>query len=279
MDEEYLEMSAKRQNKKQVVENVVEDEDPFMEDNLLDEEAEAELAEAEEELAEEELEEADDEKEEEEDDEDFGIEKDEDDVEEDIIEGEEFDEEDDDEEDDDEEKEFDEDDEESSIHGGASTKEQTKTKRIPKIVKNIEPTEEIQYGIDSDDDEVEFEKFEEDTRDQYLLNFHPEAMAVNFEEVKSLCTIVRDEDGDIIDPFHTTIPIMTKYEKARILGLRAKQLNSNIRPMVPIPDYMIDSYRIAEFELAKKAIPFIIRRPLPDGRSEYWRINDLTCVY
>ena len=79
-----------------------------------------------------------------------------------------------------------------------------------------QPTEEetIQYGIDSDDDEdVEFEKFEEDTREQYLLNFHPESRAVNFDEVKSLCTVIRDSDGDIIDDFHTTIPILTKYEK------------------------------------------------------------------
>ena len=144
-----------------------------------------------------------------------------------------------------------------------------------------QPAEEsVQYGIDSDDDEdVEFEKFEEDTREQYLLDFHPEARAVNFDEVKSLCTVIRDSDGDIVDDFHTTIPILTKYEKARILGLRAKQLNSNIKPMIPIPDYVIDSYRIAEMELEAKAIPFIIKRPLPDGRSEYWRVQDLTCVY
>jgi DNA-directed RNA polymerase I, II, and III subunit RPABC2 len=145
-----------------------------------------------------------------------------------------------------------------------------------------QPTDEetIQYGIDSDDDEdVEFEKFEEDTREQYLLNFHPESKAVNFDEVKSLCTVIRDSDGDIIDDFHTTIPILTKYEKARILGLRAKQLNSNIKPMIPVPDYIIDSYRIAELELEAKAIPFIIKRPLPDGRNEYWRAQDLTCVY
>jgi DNA-directed RNA polymerase subunit K/omega len=159
--------------------------------------------------------------------------------------------------------------------GGVGKAKGKKAKDAP------QPEEEaVQYGIDSDDDEdVEFEKFEEETREQYLLNFHPESRAVNFDEVKSLCTVIRDSDGDIIDDFHTTIPILTKYEKARILGMRAKQLNSNIRPMIPIPDYVIDSYRIAEMELEAKAIPFIIKRPLPDGRSEYWRAQDLTCVY
>jgi hypothetical protein len=28
-------------------------------------------------------------------------------------------------------------------------------------------------------------------------------------------------------------------------------------------------------ELKQKRIPFIIRRPLPNGGSEYWRVQDL----
>jgi DNA-directed RNA polymerase subunit K/omega len=143
-----------------------------------------------------------------------------------------------------------------------------------KITATEEP--EIDYGIETDeDDDIELEKFENDTREEYLLNFHPESSAVDFDEVRSLCTVVRDKDGDIIDKFHTTIPYLTKYEKARILGLRAKQLNNNIRPTIDVPDYIIDSYRIAELELENKLIPFIIRRPLPNGQSEYWRLYDL----
>jgi DNA-directed RNA polymerase subunit K/omega len=220
---------------------------------------------------------------------DFGVEKDED---EDENENEhpvgddedEDDEEDEDEEDEDEEGELDEENDVEEDEGPSTSKKQKggvgKAKGKKAKVTPHPEEEVVQYGIDSDDDEdVEFEKFEEDTRERYLLNFHPESKAVNFDEVKSLCTVIRDSDGDIIDDFHTTIPILTKYEKARMLGLRAKQLNSNIKPMIPIPDYVIDSYRIAEMELEAKAIPFIIKRPLPDGRSEYWRAQDLTCVY
>lgn len=215
---------------------------------------------------------------------DFGVEKDEDDEEDENEHPVGDDEEDDDDEDDEEDEgELDEDEDDE---GPSASKKQkggagkAKGKKGTKAVSQPADEETIQYGIDSDDDEdVEFEKFEEDTREQYLLNFHPESRAVNFDEVKSLCTVIRDSDGDIIDDFHTTIPILTKYEKARILGLRAKQLNSNIKPMIPVPDYVIDSYRIAELELEAKAIPFIIKRPLPDGRNEYWRAQDLTCVY
>lgn len=164
-------------------------------------------------------------------------------------------------------------DEEDDEGGNNSKKKAVATKRTKKIVVQ-EP--EVDYGIDSDeDDDIELEKFDNDTREEYLLNYHPETSAIDFDEVRALCTIVRDDDGDIVDPFHTTIPFMTKYEKARILGLRAKQLNSNIRPSIEVPEYIIDSYRIAELELEKKSIPFIIRRPLPDGRSEYWRVSDL----
>ena len=42
-----------------------------------------------------------------------------------------------------------------------------------------------------------------------------------------------------------------------------------------IPDDIIDGYSIAEIEYNDKKIPFIIRRPIPNGSSEYWRFSDL----
>jgi DNA-directed RNA polymerase I, II, and III subunit RPABC2 len=41
---------------------------------------------------------------------------------------------------------------------------------------------------------------------------------------------------------------------------------------------MIDGYLIALKEFEEKKIPFIIRRPLPDGTSEYWRLSDLEII-
>ena len=35
---------------------------------------------------------------------------------------------------------------------------------------------------------------------------------------------------------------------------------------------------IAELELKAKKIPFIIRRPLPNRGSEYWRVSDLELI-
>jgi DNA-directed RNA polymerase subunit K/omega len=40
----------------------------------------------------------------------------------------------------------------------------------------------------------------------------------------------------------------------------------------------MDGYVIAQKELEDKKIPFIIRRPLPNGGSEFWRLNDLQII-
>ena len=87
--------------------------------------------------------------------------------------------------------------------------------------------------------------------------------------------VIRDENNNIIDPFHRTVPIMTKYEIARILGVRTKQINSGANIFVKTSENIIDGYYIALQELKEKKIPFIIRRPIPGGKSEYWNISDL----
>ena len=50
---------------------------------------------------------------------------------------------------------------------------------------------------------------------------------------------------------------------------------SGANPFIKVPENIIDGYIIAEMELKEKLIPFIIRRPLPNGTSEYWNIKDL----
>ena len=72
---------------------------------------------------------------------------------------------------------------------------------------------------------------------------------------------------------------MTKYESTRILGQRAKQIETGAAPLVQISDTTVDSYVIAEKELREKKIPFIIRRPIPNGGSEYWHAYDLELLH
>ena len=132
---------------------------------------------------------------------------------------------------------------------------------------------------DEDDDEEQdddyLQKMNEDVRKKVIENFHPELKTLNYEEVEALATVIRDKQNFIIDPLHRTLPILTRYEKARILGERARQINSGASPMIEIEPTLIDGYLIALKELEQKRIPFIIQRPLPNGTSEYWRVSDL----
>ena len=128
---------------------------------------------------------------------------------------------------------------------------------------------------DTDDEDEDFKKFEQDIKKDVLLDFHPQIKQISHKEMLTLCKIVRNKDGHIIDDLHRTVPFLTKFEKARIIGLRAKQINNGCEPFIDVPPNMIEGLTIAEKELEEKNIPFIIRRPLPNGASEYWKVSDL----
>ena len=76
-----------------------------------------------------------------------------------------------------------------------------------------------------------------------------------YDEVVAMSKVIRDENNNIIDPFHRTVPIMTKYEIARILGVRTKQINSGANIFVKTSENIIDGYYIALQELKEKKIP------------------------
>jgi DNA-directed RNA polymerase I, II, and III subunit RPABC2 len=136
--------------------------------------------------------------------------------------------------------------------------------------------DEDDEGDDANRDSSEyFQKLTSTINESYIETYHPESMSHNYDEIQTLSRVVRNSAGVIVDDLHRTIPIMTKYEKTRVLGQRAKQLNEGAPAFIKIDSTVIDGYLIAVKELEQKKTPFIIRRPLPNGGSEYWRIQDL----
>ena len=138
------------------------------------------------------------------------------------------------------------------------------------------------YGEDSDDynsdDDNYLQKLDDVNRKNIIKEFHPELLQHNHYEIEALTRIVRNQQGQIVDPLHKTIPFITKYERARILGERAKQINMGAKPLVEIGPEIIDGYLIAEKEFSEKKIPFIVKRPLPNGGCEYWKFKDLEVI-
>ena len=134
--------------------------------------------------------------------------------------------------------------------------------------------------VDSDDDDYDddsnyLQKFDENIQKNIIAEFHPELKALNYEEIEALTVITRDETGIIIDLLHQTVPFVTRYEKSRVLGERAKQIDAGGEPFVEIEPDVIDGSIIALKEYYSKKIPFIIQRPLPNGGAEYWKLKDL----
>ena len=141
----------------------------------------------------------------------------------------------------------------------------------------------VQIELPSDDEDEDYDdsylqKFDSEVTKNYINDFHPECLIQNYDEITKLTTVVRDSNNIIIDPLHRSIPFLTKYEKARVLGQRAKQIETGAKPFISVPENVIDGYVIAELELQQKRIPFIIRRPIPGGAFEYWNIRDLEMI-
>jgi DNA-directed RNA polymerase I, II, and III subunit RPABC2 len=175
-------------------------------------------------------------------------------------------------------------DEKSSITSKKKTSNVKKSSRqieaLPVVKLNIPDVFEkndSDYESDADEDQEDdyLQKFDRELRENYILEQHPESISHNYDEIYNLAKVQRNKDNIIVDDLHKTIPMLTKYEKTRILGQRAKQINNGAKPLIPITPNMIDGYLIALKELEEKKIPVIIRRPLPNGASEYWHLKDL----
>lgn len=74
--------------------------------------------------------------------------------------------------------------------------------------------------------------------------------------------------------------ILTKYERVKIIGLRAQQLEAGADALVEVNlNQKFDSREIAKQELRERKIPFFIRRTLPNGNKEVWRLDDMIIIF
>jgi DNA-directed RNA polymerases I, II, and III subunit RPABC2 len=68
--------------------------------------------------------------------------------------------------------------------------------------------------------------------------------------------------------------MMSKYEKAKIIGSRMEQLGRGAKPTIDIKG-MTNIRDIAVKELEEKTIPFKIVRTKPNGEKVIWDIKDM----
>jgi DNA-directed RNA polymerase I, II, and III subunit RPABC2 len=135
--------------------------------------------------------------------------------------------------------------------------------------------EGIDEGVEGD---AVAEKPQEDPFEQ-LYKFHPETVIDYAESILPRVPLQAAPPIDGSDPNHKSPPFLTVYERTKILGTRASQLADGARPFIdPVPEHITQPLEIAKLELEQRRLPFIVKRPMPDGTFEYWRLSDLLLI-
>ena len=129
------------------------------------------------------------------------------------------------------------------------------------------------YEIDNDN---EYEYLDEEQND---LLVEDEVDILNDNTNNNNIKILTYENvlENISNTKKKTIPFLTKFEKARIMGVRIQQLANGAKPRINI-DNLKNINEIVEKELEERKIPFIIRRRLPNGKFEDWKLEEFESV-
>ena len=115
----------------------------------------------------------------------------------------------------------------------------------------------------------------------YLLDQHPE-LAPDYEDAVQEKLVILGAyppapgtGSGVVDPHNRTRPILELNERVKILSLRASQLAKGARAFIEVPEHLVNPHDIAEAELLAKRLPYIVKRPISNGKYEYWRLADL----
>ncbi len=110
---------------------------------------------------------------------------------------------------------------------------------------------------------------------KFLTHHHPECRLDYVEDVMRKIPLAAYPPDSGSDAQHKSVPYLTLFEKTKIIGFRANQLAQGSRPFVEVPPHVTDVLEIARLELDQRRLPYILKRPFPDGTYEYVRLADL----
>lgn len=104
------------------------------------------------------------------------------------------------------------------------------------------------------------------------INQHPEVNPV-----------FRTEVMDAIKQPRITREYFTKYEYTTLLATRAEQLAQGAKPLVGLEGLKMSDpmfvWNVAKREIEHRKLPFLIRRQMPNGISEYWSAQELDVIW
>lgn len=133
--------------------------------------------------------------------------------------------------------------------------------------------------FDENEDEVSIEETEKSMFSNpidVLLKYHPECI-LEYKETEQSSIPLRATLSEN-DTKHKSAPFLSIYEKTKILGMRTNQLAQGARPYIQVPEHVSDIQEIARMEIEQRRLPIIIKRFMPDGRSEMFRLSDMIII-
>lgn len=191
----------------------------------------------------------------------------------------------------DEEQEEDEDEVDGEVEGVEDELDDGEEEDLEQVMDNesliSDDSEEEEEENDYDYEDVDMDnRIDDEFKMKYIQMIHPEEVHDQIDKMNASTILKKQRNIDdthsipnlIEDSDHSSYPFLTKYERARVLGLRISQLNEGARPFVRLQHKIMDNHIIAEKELIEKKLPFIVMRPMPNGKKEYWRLEDLEII-
>lgn len=139
----------------------------------------------------------------------------------------------------------------------------------------IEDTNIDDTNIDDTNIEIDIEEFDkqkdtiddlEENEEEQLYKYANKDLFVNSSLIKENIILTGND--------RITRPILTKYERVRLIAERTKHLSLGAKPMIKNTDGL-SAQHVAELELEKDVIPIIIIRPLPNNITEQWKVTEL----
>jgi DNA-directed RNA polymerase I, II, and III subunit RPABC2 len=95
--------------------------------------------------------------------------------------------------------------------------------------------------------------------------------------------IFRKEVVEAVKQPRVTREFYTKYEYTTLLATRAQQIAEGAKPLVSLEGLKTSDpmfiWNVAKREIEQRKLPFLIRRQLPTGDSEYWSTQELEMLW
>ena len=163
---------------------------------------------------------------------------------------------------------------------------------MPKSDNDVDEVKLEDLDVDKKTDDTE-SSFENDSVDNAITAYRKLFEVKDVEitekqqaEIDQVCEVMRKREIIYKETEHepeeitsndnkiiTGPPMLTRFEKARIMGARALQLSLGAPPFISVPKDTSTSLEIAMEELNERLIPIVIRRVLPNGDYQNIPIN------